>query len=323
LLVGVIVIILTVILYLAVIAFFNLRSKPIDVSESNLENVEYDNPVMIVQKGGKVIYFNRALSEFFGLAESSDIDLRIMAKKTNNPNQFFAMLTKAGSNSFDINGMITDVVSIDTPNGMFVTFHKRQSLDEISNPEVVETFGLDKNKTSEELSELAKFSYSLKDIHDPEDLFSRIIKKIEVFLPFDIFGFILFDDQSRVLEAKKPFKGLPDQIVDIIKVRISSQSRAEKILLSDDILLTENAVDDEVWTNLGLSHFAQAATIQDSILIPLAPGDEPMGYLLAANHNNGSVSFDQDEIHSLMIIANQSAPINEFLPTTLICKQVF
>ena len=302
---------LTAILFLAVFAFFNLRSKPNDVSGSNVENVKYDNPVMIVQKGGKVIYFNRALGELFGLPKGSEIDLRIMAKKTNTPNQFFAMLTKAGSNYFEINGMNTEVVSIDTSNGMFVSFNKHPNLDEISNPEPAQSFTPEENRTSEDLSELAKFSYSLKNIHDSEELFSKIIKRIEVFLPFDIFGFILFDDQSQVLEAKKPFKGLPDQIVDIIKIKVSAQSRTEKILFSDDILLTENAIDDEVWANLGLSHFAQAATIQDSILIPLSPGDEPMGYLLAANHSNGLISFDQDEIHSLMIIANQSAPIIE------------
>ncbi|TLN12941.1 GAF domain-containing protein, partial [bacterium] len=47
------------------------------------------------------------------------------------------------------------------------------------------------------------------------------------------------------------------------------------------------------------------------MLVPLASGGRMLGYLQASNHSDGSSAFTQDELHLLMIIANQTAPIIE------------
>jgi K+-sensing histidine kinase KdpD len=168
-------------------------------------------------------------------------------------------------------------------------------------------------RKSLELSGLAKLSYSFSKIQEPQELFKNIIFSFENLLPIDIFGFILYEEQTNILEAKKPFKGLPDPIVDIIRINIDSDSPAGNILFSQDILIVENAMDNQKWSDLGLSHLASAASIREAVLIPLSPGSEPMGYILAANHHNGATSFSQDEMHLLMIVANQTAPLIENL----------
>lgn len=168
-------------------------------------------------------------------------------------------------------------------------------------------------RKSLELSGLAKLSYSFSKIQEPQELFKNIITSFENLLPIDIFGFILYEEQTNILEAKKPFKGLPDPIVDIIRIHIDSDSSAENILFSQDILIVENAMDNQQWSDLGLSHLASAASIREAVLIPLSPGSEPMGYILAANHHNGATSFSQDEMHLLLIVANQTAPLIENL----------
>ncbi len=168
-------------------------------------------------------------------------------------------------------------------------------------------------RKSLELSGLAKLSYSFSKIQEPQALFKNIITSFENLLPIDIFGFILYEEQTNILEAKKPFKGLPDPIVDIIRINILSDSPAENILFSQDILIVENAMDNQQWSDLGLSHLASAASIREAVLIPLSPGSEPMGYILAANHHNGASSFSQDEMHLLMIVVNQTAPLIENL----------
>ena len=168
-------------------------------------------------------------------------------------------------------------------------------------------------RKSLELSGLAKLSYSFSEIQEPQELFKNIINSFENLLPIDIFGFIIFEEQTNILEAKKPFKGLPDPIVDIIRIHIDSDSPAENILFSQDILIVENAMDNRQWSDLGLSHLASAASIREAVLIPLSPGSEPMGYILAANHQNGTTSFSQDEMHLLMVVANQTAPLIENL----------
>ncbi len=166
---------------------------------------------------------------------------------------------------------------------------------------------------SSELDGLSKLSVSFSHIQDPKELFQTILTNYKELLPVDILGFLLFDERTNILEAKSPFKGLPDPIVDIIRIKIEPNSPAEKIINSQDILIIDNAAENSQWEDLGLSHLASAASIQEAILIPLAPSSEPMGYLLAANHNNGTSSFSQDEIHSLMIIANQTGPLIENL----------
>lgn len=167
-------------------------------------------------------------------------------------------------------------------------------------------------KTSE-IGGLAKLTYSFSSIQDPQDLFQNILFSFADLIPVDIFGFILFNDTTNTLEAKKPFKGIPDPIVDILRTKIEPDSIAEKIIYSQDILITDNAKDNSQWQQLGLTHLANAATIQDAVLIPLSPASDPMGYILAANHHNGALTFSQDEMHLLMIVANQTAPLIENL----------
>ncbi len=176
-------------------------------------------------------------------------------------------------------------------------------------------------RKSSELSGLAKLSYSFSKIQEPQELFKNILNSFENLLPIDIFGFILYEERTNILEAKKPFKGLPDPIVDIIRINIDSDSPAENILFSQDILIVENAMDNQQWSDLGLSHLANAASIREAVLIPLSPDSEPMGYILAANHHNGASSFSQDEMHLLMIVANQTAPLIENLYLLIQSKQ--
>lgn len=168
-------------------------------------------------------------------------------------------------------------------------------------------------RKSSELSGLSKLTYSISKIQEPQQFFRNILSSFENLLPVDIFGFILYAEQTKILEAKKPFKGLPDPIVDIIRISIEPDSLAEQILFSQDILIVENAIDNQQWADLGLSHLASAASIREAVLIPLSPGSEPMGYILAANHHNYETSFSQDEMHLLMIVANQTAPLIENL----------
>ncbi|MDO9087445.1 MAG: GAF domain-containing protein [Anaerolineaceae bacterium] len=169
-----------------------------------------------------------------------------------------------------------------------------------------------RRKTSE-IGGLAKLTHSFSKIQEPRELFQNILTSFADLIPVEIFGFILFDDTTNILEAKKPFKGLPDPIVDILRTTIETDSAAEKIIYSQDILITDDAKENDHWQDLGLNHLANAASIQEAVLIPLAPASDPMGYILAANHHDGSSSFSQDEMHLLMIVANQTAPLIENL----------
>ena len=289
---------------------------------SSLHN--YSVPVIIVQKGGKISYYNNELRKLFGFSKQIEFDLNLMDRKAKGDESLFKVFNQSGTYEFEIEGKIIIVNSFHSPDGMMVFFQdsKVDSFSQsLESSEQKRSPDSQLSKTSLNLGELAKISYSLKQLSNFEDLFNRILASIEDLFPFEIIGFILFDDHSQMLEAKKPFKGIPDPIVDIIRIKILPNSDEERILFSQDLLITENAIEDKTWSKLGLSHLANAASIRDSVLVPLTPSGDPMGYILAANHNDKSTTFTQDEIHLLIIISNQIAPTIENMHLLLQAKQ--
>ncbi|PKO17723.1 MAG: hypothetical protein CVU39_04370 [Chloroflexi bacterium HGW-Chloroflexi-10] len=171
---------------------------------------------------------------------------------------------------------------------------------------------------SSELSGLAKLAQSFSSTRDSGKIYERMLSSIGPLIPVEILGFLLYNENTRMLEAQKPFMGLPNPFVEIFKAEINSGGTAEGLLLAQDVLLTENAVEDEHWRGLGLDHLARAASMRDTVLIPLTSGGHSLGFLMASNHKDGSNNFSQDEMHLLMIMANQSAPVIE--NTTLVLQ---
>lgn len=162
-----------------------------------------------------------------------------------------------------------------------------------------------------ELSALAQLSQSFNITHDPEKIFARMLSIIGAMIPVEIMGFLLFNQNSHMLEAQKPFKGLPDQFIEIFKSNISEGSEAKKLIGAQDVLITDSAIEDPHWRNLGLAHVARAASMRKTVLVPLISGGNSLGYLMASNHDQGDTGFTQQEMHLLMIVANQAAPLVE------------
>ncbi len=164
---------------------------------------------------------------------------------------------------------------------------------------------------ADELKSLAQLTQSANYSRNPEDIFERMLNTIAPLVPVEIIGFLLFDESNLMLEAQRPFVGLPGPFVEIFKTTIIKSSQAEKIIRSHDVLLTENAEVDFHWITLGLDHIARAASIRESVLIPLISGGEIFGFLMAGNHKVQPAAFNQLEMRLLMIVANQAAPLIE------------
>lgn len=162
-----------------------------------------------------------------------------------------------------------------------------------------------------ELSGLAQLTQAIGVVRDPRSMFKRLVESISPLVNVDILGFLLYNDTNRSLEGQEPFQGLPEQFVQIYRVPIPAGSNAEQMLLDQDVILTENAAEAQEWDRLGLSFLAKAASLKDTALIPLNSSGRMLGYLQVSNHKDGSQVFSQDELHLLMIISNQAAPIIE------------
>ncbi len=166
-------------------------------------------------------------------------------------------------------------------------------------------------RRSAELSGLAQLTQAIGVVRDPKSMFARLVESIAPLVNVEILGFLIYNEATRTLEGQEPFLGFPQQFLEVYRVPIPANSSAEQALLNQDVILTENAAESEDWERFGLSFLAKAASLKDTALIPLNSGGRMLGYLQVSNHKDGSLVFTQDELHLLMIISNQAAPIIE------------
>jgi GAF domain-containing protein len=64
---------------------------------------------------------------------------------------------------------------------------------------------------------------------------------------------------------------------------------------------------DENWRILGLTDIATAASLKDSVFMPLISGDKTLGYLQVAHHRNGPMEFSKTELRLIKQAADQAA----------------
>ena len=166
-------------------------------------------------------------------------------------------------------------------------------------------------KRAAEFSGLADLSGAFRSARDPQQVFSTLVGSIAPLVDFEIFGFILYDENERTLIAQVPFQGLPAQIVELYRLVIKPDSLAEKFLIGQDVIYSENASEDPQWEVLGLDYISKAASMRETVLVPLTSGGRMMGYLQASNHTGSPRPFSREETHFLTIVANQTAPIVE------------
>jgi len=160
-----------------------------------------------------------------------------------------------------------------------------------------------------ELSSLASLAQSVGSLQDREDYFAALVKSIQPLFDVDIVGFLLYDEDRRVLEGQVPFAGMPAHIVNIYRAEVAVDSSANEIIKGQKILLTQDAKSDKRWEELRIHNIAQASSLSESALVPLVSSGRFLGYLQLANHSQGAREFTEDEEHLMNVVANQAATI--------------
>jgi PAS domain S-box-containing protein len=160
-----------------------------------------------------------------------------------------------------------------------------------------------------ELGGLASLAQVAVTPRDPQEIVGRLIQNISPLFNVEILGFLLYNENTRSLEAQVPFKGMPAQVVNLYHVPLATGSSVEERFLKQELLVTNNAMDDEFWQDMGFQDYARAASWRDTVLVPLVSSGRPLGYLQASNHSNSEQGFSSDERQLLQIVANQVGPI--------------
>jgi len=170
---------------------------------------------------------------------------------------------------------------------------------------------VDEQQRASELAGLANLNQALGSVRDMQDVFTRLVESVAPLFSAEIVGFLLYDEEKRMLEGKVPFRGLPPHLVDIYRVTVPMDSPAEQVIISQQPILTTNAATDETWRTLGLSDIALAASLRDNALMPLLSSGRILGYLQVGHHQRGASAFTAEEIRLMNIVANQAAAIIE------------
>ena len=144
---------------------------------------------------------------------------------------------------------------------------------------------------------------------DPQVELTRLVE-VAPLLEVEKFGFFLYDETRQVLEAQRPFAGLPEGMLEWARVEIRPGSPAEAVLSAGETILVSDSAADLRLETLGLRPLSQAAGIKTAALLPLSAGERVSGYLFAADKFGGA-PFDADDLRLLHIIAGQASRMVE------------
>jgi GAF domain-containing protein/signal transduction histidine kinase len=168
---------------------------------------------------------------------------------------------------------------------------------------------------SAELGGLANITQTFSPNDNYKDLIQRLIETISSLFSVEVIGFLLHDAESHTLEGQIPFQGLPEHVVAIYRTVVDAGGAGEGLLLRSEPIITRNAAEDPLWRDLGLRDFALAASLRESVLMPMRSNGNLVGYLQLSNHRGSTFPFSDSEIGLIKAVTERATGIieNSFL----------
>ena len=162
----------------------------------------------------------------------------------------------------------------------------------------------------QESAALTQITQAVSALRNPQELYTRLIETIAPLMEVEALGFLLYDEERRILEGEYPFIGVQPTMLSWARFPIPPGSEAESIWLSRVSLVSEEAQSDERLRLFGLDLLAVTAGIQRCALEPLLSGERMLGYLLVGDKRDGT-PFSHSDLQLLRIVAAQASPLIE------------
>ena len=176
-------------------------------------------------------------------------------------------------------------------------------------------------RRTRELSSLANLAQAAGSLQNRNEFFASLIRNIHPLFNVNILGFLLYDEDKKTLQGEIPFEGMPSHIVEVYRTELIADSEGEKIVNARTPVIVEDARTDERWVDIGLNTIAQAASVRETVLMPLVSSGRFLGYLQFSNHIQGAPEFTDSEIHLMSVVANQTATIIDSATLVLQTRQ--
>ncbi len=154
---------------------------------------------------------------------------------------------------------------------------------------------------SAELGGLANLAQAFGPVQDYAGFMRRLVETISSLFSVEVLGFLLYDENKRTLEGQIPFQGLPAHIVEIFRTNIAAIAQQKNFFWTEKLSSRTTLQVTQLGTILVCKTLAQAASLRESVLMPMISEDQLVGYLQLSNHHRSisqffgiGIAFDQN-----------------------------
>jgi GAF domain-containing protein/anti-sigma regulatory factor (Ser/Thr protein kinase) len=159
-------------------------------------------------------------------------------------------------------------------------------------------------RREQDAAALAEISRAADALADPETFFRRLCRAIAPLVDAQVLGFLVYDESTQSLVARKPFRGIPDHLLPILRLALPTGSPARIRWLTMEPAAANGPDAQALLRELGLLPAAQALTIRSLAILPLGPAGDSTGWCVVGNKNGGDV--DEEDVRRWNPLAAQA-----------------
>ncbi len=165
-------------------------------------------------------------------------------------------------------------------------------------------------KRAQELAGLSNLTRVSTKLHETGQIYEHLTQTIADLINVEMLGLLIYNPANHTLEGKVPFLGVPSQFVEMYRVDLNNNPKAETVWYTQDVIIDEEANNSQPLIDMGLAHLAHAAGMRETVLIPLISSGRALGYMQIANKKD-KTQFDNEDLRLYTIIAGQTASLLE------------
>ncbi len=155
-----------------------------------------------------------------------------------------------------------------------------------------------------EANALAEISRAANLLSEPDAFFRELVRVLSPFIDAQIIGFLLYAESTQSLEPRKPFQGIPEHLLPMMRIALPPGSPV-RIRWHTMEPAAANGTDTlPLLRELGLPPLTRALVIKNVGILPLGAVGDSTGWLWIANKAGGPI--DEEDLRRWNPLAMQA-----------------
>jgi PAS domain S-box-containing protein len=155
-----------------------------------------------------------------------------------------------------------------------------------------------------EASALAGIARTANRLSEPDSFFAELREVLAPLLDCEHFGFLLYDEPSQTLEPRRPFHGVPDHLLPMLRIALPPGGPAGVRWQSMEPFAAGGTDTLPLLRELGLLPLARALNLRSIGVLPLGPPGDSTGWLWVSNKHDSPI--DEEDLRRWSPLAAQS-----------------